>query len=101
MAGTMAGGLVRIVNLIWVCNCKVLNIPIWSVIKNYILYLGVSCGIVLFATKVVRFECVSLVKLICIAIPVLSVVSVFILIVSLIFNRKQFLSVMKYMRQKL
>lgn len=98
--GALIGGIVRTVNLIFVCNKKILNISLLLILKKYIIYLGLSCSLILLSSNLIEIRCVNFVELIVIAIPVMIVTSVIILIASVIFNRMQLVSFMKYMRKK-
>ena len=89
LIGTLIGSLVRTGNLIWVCNRKALKISLWLVVKNFVVYVGTSSVLVLFLSKWVAGRCNGYGQWVLAAIPVMIVVSVAILAVSVIFNRKQ------------
>lgn len=100
LVGALFGGVIRVSNLIWVCNRKILKKPLWSVIKNYSLYLGVSSVMTILISRGGRTQCASFIEWIFIAIPVMLVVSIAIISISLICYRKQFIGILKYMLKK-
>ena len=89
VVGALAGGLVRVANLVWVCNRKVLKISLWKPIKNYAIYFGVSGVLTIVITRTIGIRCENLLDWILTAVPVTAVVTVVVLIVSVIFNFKQ------------
>ena len=94
LVGTLVGGMVRTGNLMWVCNRKALKISLWFVAKNYAVYFGTSSVLVFFLTKWVADRCAGYGQWIITAIPVAIVVSVAVLAVSVIFNRKQLMGIL-------
>lgn len=94
--GTLAGGVVRIGNLIWVCNRKALKISLWQAVKNYVIYMGTGAVLVITISKVIGIQCANLGAWVLTAIPVTAVVAVVILGVSLIFNREQLKGIMSH-----
>lgn len=94
LIGTLIGAIVRTGNLIWICCRKILDISLWSVVKNYIVYLGASVGLAILATQWIDFTCVNFGQWILVAIPVTIAVSVVVLCVSVLFNRKQLMGIL-------
>ena len=95
LIGTLVGALLRTMNLIWVAVQKVLNISFWSVLKNYIVYFGIS-GILVIRIK---SECTTFLEWFFQAILITAIVSVVILVISLLFNRRQFMGILKHLRK--
>lgn len=89
VVGSLVGGLVRVGNLIWVCNRKVLKISLWEPVKNYAIYLGVSGVLVFVISQIIGIRCQNLLDWVLTAIPVTVVVAVVVLFVSAVFNIKQ------------
>ena len=100
VVGSLAGGLVRVGNLIWVCNRGVLKIPMWETVKNYAIYLGVSAVLVFVVSRIVGIRCDNLVDWIVTAIPVTAVVTMAVLLASAVFNFKQLRSVASVLLKK-
>lgn len=100
VVGTLVGGAVRTANLIWVCNRRILGISLWPVIKNYIVYFGASAAVVIFVSEVIGIHCTSFGSWVLQAIPVAVAVSLAVVLVGLIFNRKQFVSIAKYLLKR-
>lgn len=89
VVGSLVGGLVRVGNLIWVCNRKVLKISLWEPVKNYAVYLGISGVLVIVISRTIGIHCANLLDWVLTAIPVTAVVTVAVLLVSVVFNFKQ------------
>ena len=98
--GTLVGGVARIGNLIWVCNRKVLNISVWTTLKNYAIYFGSGGILVILISKVIGIHCDNLWSWVLTAVPVTLVISAVILIISLIFNRKQVMGILTHFMKR-
>lgn len=95
LIGSLAGGLVRVGNLIWICNRKVLNTSVVSAAKNYLIYCGTGIALAVLLPKCLAIDCESFAAWILYAIPVTLIVSVVTVCVSVVFNRKQFVGILK------
>ena len=84
----------------WVCNRKALKISLWLVVKNYIVYFGTGSALVFFLSKWVVGRCGSFGQWIITAVPVTAAVGAAILIVSVIFNRKQLMGILSSLLRK-
>ncbi len=89
LVGALAGGLVRVGNLIWVCDRGVLKISLWEPLKNYVIYFGISGALVFVISKIIGIHCGNLIDWVLTAILVTAVVTVAVLLVSAVFNFKQ------------
>ena len=96
LIGSLFGGIVRVVNLIWICCRKVLNISLLSVIKNYMLYCGGAFALVVLVYKLVKINPSNYLTWVLYAIPVTIGVSAAILLLSIVFNRKQLTGTVRY-----
>ena len=94
LIGTLVGGMVRVGNLIWVCNRGILQLPLWSAIKNYVVYFGVSGLMIVLATNIIEIQPANFGMWVLLAIPVTLAVAVGILAVSLLVNRKQLVNIL-------
>ena len=100
LVGTLVGGAVRTGNLMWVCNRKALKLSLWLVAKNYAVYFGASSVLVFFLSRWVGGYCGNFGQWIITAIPVTAVVAIAILLISLVFNRKQLMGILSSFLRK-
>jgi len=100
LMGTLVGGAVRTGNLMWVCNRKALKLSLWLVAKNYVVYFGTSALLVLLAPGLLHLEHTGFGQWVLTAIPVTAVVSLAILLVSFLFNRKQLTDILSLILRK-
>lgn len=100
VVGSLVGGLVRVGNLIWVCNRKVLKISLWEPIKNYAIYLGFSGVLVIVISRTIGIQCENLIDWVLTAIPVTAVVTIVVLLVSAVFNFKQLQGVASHLLKR-
>ena len=96
LVGSLVGGLVRVVNLIWICCRKILKISLIPVIKNYVLYCGGSFFLVFFVAKAIPINPSNYLTWVLYAIPVTLGVLAIILSVSVVFNRRQLMGIIKF-----
>lgn len=100
LIGSLAGGIIRVSNQIWVSCRKVLKLSLWSALKNYVVYFGTSCMLVVGVSKIFETNCVSYGGWIIDAIPVAVISSAVVLLISILFNRRQFMGIVGYLRKK-
>ena len=100
LVGCLVGGGIRVGNLIWICNRKVLKTSLLSVAKNYLLYCGGGVGSAVLLSQVMAINCRNFMEWICYAIPVTLIISLFVLATSILFSRKQLLNILKYICKK-
>ena len=89
LVGALAGGLVRVGNLIWVCDKQVLKISLWEPVKNYAVYFSISGALVIVISRTVGIHCENFLDWVLTAIPVTAAVTIAVLLVSAVFNFKQ------------
>ena len=91
--GSLVGGVVRTANLIWVCNRKALKLSMWQTVNNYVIYMGVGGVLAVVISRAIGIRCENLGTWALTAIPVTAVMAIAILVISLLFNRKQLLGI--------
>lgn len=95
LVGSLVGGTIRVVNLIWICNRKVLNTSLISVAKNYLVYCGTGVALAVLIPKFIEINCKSFGMWVVYAIPITLIVTVATVCISVVFNRKQFMGILK------
>jgi hypothetical protein len=100
MVGTLVGGAIRTGNLIWVCNRKALKLSLWYAVKSYCVFFGTSGALVLLISGGIGIQCSNFGQWVLTAIPVTAAVAVGMLLVSLLFNRRQMLDVIGLVLKK-
>lgn len=100
LVGSLIGGIIRVGNLLWICNRKILKTSLASTLKNYIVYCGGSVALAVLLSRVMNIECANYGTWILYAIPVTLMMSVAILALSIVFNRKQLIGILKYLRKR-
>ena len=100
LIGCLIGGGIRVGNLIWICNRKVLKTSLLSVAEKYLLYCGGGVGLAVLLSQVMAINCRNFMEWIFYAIPVTLIISLSVLVVSTLFNRKQLLNILKYIYKR-
>ena len=98
--GTFVAAIIRTTQFAWYSNEKILNLSIWRVIKNYVVYFAALLLLIIFVPKLVPLDCVNYFEWIWKAILVFVIVFIAVMLVFALFNWKQFIGVMKTIKNR-
>ncbi len=95
LLGALFGTVIRVGHLMWIACRKFLCISLWSSIRNGIVYFGTSTGLIFLVSQNFDIPCDNFGGWVLTAVPVFFGVSAVVLIVSMICNRTQCISILK------
>lgn len=92
LVGGFVAALVRTTQFAWYANRKILGLPLWRTLKNYVTYLAAGSLLTWLVPKFIEVGCGSYLQWVLSAIPVFIIVAVTLTVLSAIFSPVQFRS---------
>ncbi len=97
MAGTFIAALVRTAQFVWYSYRKILHLPLKNVVKNYVVSLGTSIGMIALTSCLLTIECANYFDWILYALLIFGIVTITTLLINITFGYKNFINVYRYL----